>query len=550
MRNCEAQTKSRNRHARVFIFVLSIVFPLLSQAQQQEQNNAESPPPKKIDISQAWDQLLRDVIPKAPADPVLTVPQNPFSRRRADDFLNHFFLDLATEYRRQEVSFTGLPTSAGIFEGTPGSVIGGKGIPALEPFQPNADEMYSFMNWGTRGWLSTRINTNFSFRYRQDLSHVQTGSPEQTILNTFPQNRRLELVSGYVEVRGQPGDSTFAGSSLQIGRQYTYGSELAAYDGVSYRLNRRRFEIGVFGGRRFTYYSDPQQRAIGGADFLLRLGNSAAVEYSTVVYVKGSHHVLLRNRINRNWFFTTYLKLIGGSAVEYSAQAAYSSSNGKQSFRFGFLQKLSSMDYVFDYTELARDRDAYNRLARLNLGVFSPYSQFVIEGRRELNARIRVGGSGWFRRLNDAADQGPFDASFSDYRISAQIFTPGRFDTLLEVHQRNTDRRSPLGATRFDDVSIAGETRVQDARFELRRVFGEQGRLTLKGGVFYRRFNFQDRFFYINNADMKGLTGGAQIKLDQHARLYFDYSLDDDFFIFRPSIKRAQVFVLGMHWKY
>ena len=29
-----------------------------------------------------------------------------------------------------------------------------------------------------------------------------------------------------------------------------------------------------------------------------------------------------------------------------------------------------------------------------------------------------------------------------------------------------------------------------------------------------------------------------------------DYSLDDDYFIFRPSIQRAQVLRLGLSWRY
>ena len=90
---------------------------------------------------------------------------------------------------------------------------------------------------------------------------------------------------------------------------------------------------------------------------------------------------------------------------------------------------------------------------------------------------------------------------------------------------------------------------MQDFSGELRRTFGE-GRLSLRGGVFYRRFDFQNRFFFIDRAHVRGVLAGAQVKVDPHTRVYFDYSLDDDFFIFRPSIHRAQILRLGLNWKY
>ena len=40
------------------------------------------------------------------------------------------------------------------------------------------------------------------------------------------------------------------------------------------------------------------------------------------------------------------------------------------------------------------------------------------------------------------------------------------------------------------------------------------------------------------------------VRLDQRTRVYFDYSLDTDYFVWRPSIKNGQVFRLGIDWKY
>ncbi len=527
-----------------FTFCLILALPLLTPAQSAQQQT------KPADMNSYWDKLLQETIPSAPPDLALTAPQEPVTRRAAADFLNHFFFESRTEYLRQEISFSGRPTPERVINAPFSSfLLNPTGIPFPDSFQPNSDQIFHFMNWGTREWLSPRLNTNFSFRYRQDLSHVTESSPALSILNTFPSTRRLELLTGSVEIRGLPTDGAFSGTSLVLGRQYTYGAEIAAFDGATFNVNRRRYSLSVFGGRRFTYFSDPDQRAIGGVNLAVRLTDNATVEYEGLAYIKGSHNIVFRDKLSQNWFFSTYLRVVGGSAVDYNAQVLFTPRNGRTAVRGSFFQKLSDKDYTFDYTILARDRDEYIKGPHLFFGPIQRYSQGAFDVRHEITPQVRVGGAVWLRRLNDSNHQGPYDTSFQDYRINAQVFAPLRLEPFIQLHQRNTDRSSPLGVTDFDDVSRAGETRVQDIQLELRRVFGE-GRLALRGGGFYRRFNFQDRFFYINNASVRGLIGGVQLKVDDRTRLYLDYSLDDDFFIFRPSIQHAQSFRLGMAWRY
>ena len=398
------------------------------------------------------------------------------------------------------------------------------------------------MNLGTRGWLSPHVNTNFSFRYRQDLTHVAVGSPTQSALNTFGANRRLELLSGFVEIRDLASRSALAGSSLQIGRQFVHGAEIAALDGASFTTHQRRFSLTLFGGRRFTYYSDPEQRAIGGANIAFRLPGNSMVEYQTLFYVRGSHRVVFRKRFNPNWVFKTYFKMIGGFPIDYSAQVMYLPPDGKSTVRLSFFQKLSDKDFFYDYTAITRDRARFNRFTRLNLGPLSPFSQFMIAGRREITPRLRLGGAVWIRRLNDSEeDQGAFLASFKDYRFNAQTFPLRRLEVFLEFHHRNTDRLSPLGAAEFDNVGRVGETRIQDFSAELRRSFGE-GRVVLQGGAFYRRISLQNRFFFIENERVVGILGGVSLKLDPRTSLYLDYSLDNDYFISGPAFRELRCY--------
>ena len=203
---------------------------------------------------------------------------------------------------------------------------------------------------------------------------------------------------------------------------------------------------------------------------------------------------------------------------------------------------------IFDYTANARDLDPYNPLLRLNLGPQSPYTQFVMEARRDLG-RVRLAGSVWIRRLVDGADQNAFDTSFEDYRADAQISPWRKIETFLEYHQRNSARLSPFPSTDFFDIGRTGETRVQDLSAEVGRGFAE-GRVHLKVGGFYRLINYQDRFYILNRLHDRGLLASAALKLDSRTRAYFDYGLDTDFFLFSPNIKDAQTIRLGLNWRY
>ena len=84
---------------------------------------------------------------------------------------------------------------------------------------------------------------------------------------------------------------------------------------------------------------------------------------------------------------------------------------------------------------------------------------------------------------------------------------------------------------------------------EVRRTFGE-GRLTLHGGVYYRRISMQDQFFYVNGAHQSGWLLGGALKLNQKTRLFADYNLDNDFFLFTPDLKNSRALHVGVAWKF
>jgi hypothetical protein len=514
---------------------------LTSVAQSSTPSSSESR------ISAAWDSVIKDAVPEQQS--VAAEQKKAYTPPAAENFLNHFYIETRTEYSHYNYSFSGQPTATGVVDQAANDSFSQSGFPYPPAFQSTSNEMYSYVDLGTRGLGSDRINTNFAVRYRSDLTNLMDGSPSLNVLNTFPGAHLFDIMSGNIEINGRPTDGWFANSSVRFGRQTISGPYLAEFDGVSYTRNGQRYSLTLYGGRRFSYFSDPVQRGIGGLDFSYRLTDGIRIGYESLFYTKGNHSFTYSQRINESWLLNGYFRMAGRHPVDFSAQTFWTSASGKTNVGFGYFQKLSNYDYVYDYTDQTVDNDPHNTYARLYLGLLQPYSQGNIDVRHTVNSRLRVDGGVIIRRLNSGSDQSPFDTSFNDYHVGAEVFPVRSILTTLEYREHDSDRVNPLSVTTFLDPSASGETKVQEFSAEVGRSFIED-RLNLQGGGFFRRINYQTSYVIINNAQDKGWLASASYRVDPRTRLYFDYSLDTDFFVWRPAFKNGQVFRVGVDWKF
>ena len=500
-------------------------------------------------MSAAWDQIITNAIPAATPDPALLAPPSDKKRSDVDDFLTHFYFESRTNYERYQTNFTGNPMTSGVINAPDTGTFNPAGIPSPTAFQPGANRIQEFLDFGTNGYGSDRVDTHFAIRYRQDINHVDIGSPAENVIETFGGNHFFEILDANVEIHGKPTDGAFAGTTFAFGRLNVYGAELASFDGGSISVDRPHYDLTLYGGRRFSFFSDPAQRGIGGANLNFKINPTTSLELETLWYIKGSNKAVFRKRIHDRWLISSYLRAYGGSPVDFSASFLYSSRTGRDTLRGGFFQKLTDNDYTYDYTSDARDLAAKNPLYRVYLGPINRYSQFNVEAHHQILPNLRAGAAIVFRKLNNENDQTPYETSFRDFRFNGQYFPWSKIETFFEYHQRSSDRLSPLGETTLDGLMGTGETAVKDLTGQVRRSFGE-GRLSLSGGVYYRRISMQDPFFYERNLHQSGILGSAWIRLDRQTRVYFDYSLDNDFYLFTPDLKNSQVFRIGLNWKY
>ncbi len=235
---------------------------------------APAPDTKPADVqaqmASAWDQVITSTVPQAAPDPALIPPPSASTKSSDGDFLEHFYFETRTDYQRYQTNFTGNPTKAGVINAPDTSTFNPLGIPSPSAFQPGANRIEELLDFGTRGWLSDRINTHFALRYRQDLTQVDIGSPGENIVEQFYGNKLYEVLDASLEINSKPTDGWFAGSSAELGRINVYGAELASFDGAGITTARRRWAFTLYGGRRFSFFSDPAQRGIGGANLNLK----------------------------------------------------------------------------------------------------------------------------------------------------------------------------------------------------------------------------------------------------------------------------------------
>jgi hypothetical protein len=481
-----------------------------------------------------------------------------------------FDVYLMVEYRRDEIKFTGKPTTTNVFPSP---------VPPFFPpdqpifflpgaFQPNDSQMigYGSVRLKDYGFDWLRLSSQVSFRYWGDLNANTVESPFIGQLDAFTGRRVLEPLTAYTDASGFMSDDHQVKFNVRVGRQYTYGAESVRMDGGMLTINHPRFDMDLFGGRRVTFFSDPFDRGVAGANIQFRATPRTTLKYEFLHYIDNSNRFQVTHSLGESWIVAGNFFLLNTSPVDLGIDAQYLPPDGKTRVAFSFLEKLTSDDFIYDYTYRALARNPENQIflklfpipptgipldgaGRLNLFEINPYTQFYVDAYRYLTKKFGVGGSFWLRHVNDSEDAGPFDTSFQEARASIDWFPSSLFEAGAEYRFRNVSRDDPNSELLFTDINQEGETTYNEL-YGNGAVHLFDNRLTLEGGVFYRRFSTQSRLMSFEGLDTTGITAGLKWRINRNYKVLLEYGFDTPIPFFNPDIDYTQSFRVRFEWRF
>lgn len=474
------------------------------------------------------------------------------------------------EYRRDEMKYTGSPTLTGVFPQPVPPVSFPEGpiffIPSA--FEPNDEQLTSYASVSIKdyGFDRLRFNTQVSFRYSGDLDGTSVASPFLGIRDGFVGRRIFEPLTIYTDVGGFLGDDRVNKFNVRVGRQFIYGAEPIRLDGATFTINHSRFDLDVFGGRRVTFFSDPDERAVYGHNLNVRATPRTSFKYDFAHYIDNSHRFQVQHSLGESWVLDGKFFLLDTDPVDLGFGAYYVPFDGKTKMTFNFLQKLTSNDFIYDiaYRSFALNQENQirrrlfpippsdtpsNGNGRLNLFDINPYTQFYFDVYRNLSQAFGVGGTVWVRHVNDSDNRGPFDNAFQEYRASADYFPSSALELGAEYRFRHLNRGDPNAATEFDDIRREGETQFHEVYANGSYNLFKQ-RIALEAGLFYRMFDTQSRIISLNNVDTLGFTGAVKLRLARGYKLLLEYGRDEELPFFNPDIDYTQSFRVRFEWHF
>lgn len=481
-----------------------------------------------------------------------------------------FNLYFMSEYRRDEIKYTGKPSLALQFPAPvpPFSVPDAPIFFVPSAFEPNDEQFVSYLSATVKdiGSGRFRMDTHVSLRYSADLDGSSEASPFLGIRDNFGGRHIFEPLTFFADLKGLSPEDWSTKLSLRVGRQYVYGATPLRVDGATISINHPKFSLDLFGGRRATFYSDPAERAVVGENFVFRASESTTIRYDFAHYIDNVHTLEVRHLLGESWILNGSLFLIDADPVDLNLGATYLSPGARTRVTMNFLQKLTDNDFIYDQSYRALSQNAENQFkfrffplpptgqlfdaaGRLNLGRINPYTQFYVDAYRNLTSKIGIGGTAWVRKVNSRDDEGPFDNSFQELRFNADYYPSSAFECGTEYRYRHLSRANPNQAATFDDIRLEGEKTFHEVYANSAYHF-LNSRLTVEGGLFYRRFDTQSRLISLDGMDTIGYSAGVKWRVARDYKLSLEYGFDRELAFLNPDIDNTQSFRIRFEWRF
>ena len=499
------------------------------------------------EIDRRWDGLFGDqTVAQAQAPDVAARP----APSSFADFTEQLYYRVSIDYVHNFISFTDEPTRTGIVDQGPPFTATPEGylsFPSM--FESGDDRLYTRATFGTRGFGHERLRTEVSVISYHDLNGTSTGSLFQNILDTFGGRSRTEALKAFFEVDGL-GEGRWSNTSLRVGRQFTHRSfslprplGASVMDGVAFDYRDQDFDLGAFVGYRPTFFSDPKDRLVTGANFGVNLARRAYAAYQFFYYAgTGIHSFSVEPRWEQPLRLRGSFTLIDGDPINLGVRASYV--EGNWSVYATFQEKLTENDLEYDIFLRSPAEDPLSEQRHLHLGEIATSSRFGLDVTRQLGPLFAVGGRVLILELHDEEEQTGFDASFQDYSANLAFFPAHNWHAGFEYRHRNTDRLDPLEAFFFDDTRHAGETSYDE--FTGSVGYRRPGRFHLQGGLYHRVMDTQNRIILIEDSSTTGFFSTLFLPVNRHLDFRLSYGFDNDYSVFNPDIDLQHTLRIGM----
>ncbi|MDF1555781.1 MAG: hypothetical protein P1P84_22090 [Deferrisomatales bacterium] len=254
------------------------------------------------------------------------------------------------------------------------------------------------------GW--DRLNFAGLLYYSKDLDGTSASGIYKDLLDSYDDRQQWQLYRAALRYRADA-----YGLALTAGRQEVWGAEVVTLDGARLDLAPCRWvSLDLYGGRRASFYSDPDTEAVYGGDLELRPWQGGSLQLRDLYYLANSLELAVV-QVVRGWGSgRAALRMIGNDARDATLSAhLYPWREGEVHLHYLRVYK----DYDYDFTS-----DDDDLVPALELGEQQPYADYGLTVRQGL---LDVAGIGARLRRHNVIQASDEDATNVDFNEGALL---------------------------------------------------------------------------------------------------------------------------------
>jgi hypothetical protein len=349
------------------------------------------------------------------------------------------------------------------------SAVEGLDLTASTEYRYRSADLDSSGDDSDADWL-TRVGVDYSklgvegltfsgvLWYGADVDGTTEGSPLADLLDTYEGRDELRAYRALLDYR------VSEALSVKAGRQNVTSAERATIDGglVTFESDCGHLDVELFAGRRVSFYSDPDEKAIYGGNVELRPTPTTRLRLMDLYYIENSFEAQLYQKLGALGQARVGYRQFGGEPLELGGELDTPLWADAEMTLF-YKRKLSDANetYGYDYTAF-KDENA----AALGFGSFAASSDYGVELRQGLFNSLLYGyARARFHNVLDDIDEDEYNTDYTEVTAGAQL-TLGAVRAAIEGNRwfedrnrKDLDEEDSWGANAMVEYTTAANTR-------------------------------------------------------------------------------------------